>query len=381
VPLPSMASVASVRVPAPVEELVSSLLSADATKRPADTSAVLSQIEGLLLLANEGRLPLPSRSALSSAIFPEERRDPSRAQVIPKVPDRRRSRLGRVSRAAFLALVFGAVGVVSAIFLVGAVVDKRKQAVSPEAKLTEPAPPVLDVPDVEPDIEAKIARAREGGIPALEKLAADYPTEGLVRAELALALAKAERYEEAVDFSRLALALDPMLNESPKVAGALFRSAQSVKARSATFRLLQGPMGAAGVGIIYDLARTEGPSPRVRAQAEELLKDQEVRAAASPSLRLVLDLEVAKTCEEVSALVLRAALVGDRRALPHLKNLEVTTGCGAQKKDDCYACLRGKTELASAIRTIAQRVTLVEETTDDAAHPGKDKAQPDEAVP
>jgi hypothetical protein len=176
--------------------------------------------------------------------------------------------VGRISRAALLALLFGAVGVVSAIFLVGAVVDKREPAVDPGAKLTEPPPPVLDVPDVEPDIEAKLARARTSGIPALEKLAADYPTEGLVRAELALAFAKAERYEEAVDFSRLALALDPMLNESPKVAGALFRSAQSLKAGAATFRLLQGPMGAAGVGIIYDLARTNGPSPRVQVQAE-----------------------------------------------------------------------------------------------------------------
>jgi len=56
--------------------------------------------------------------------------------------------------------------------------------------------------------------------------------------------------------------------------------------------------------------------------------------------------------------VKRAQLVGDKRALPFLHELEEETGCGRRKDADCNPCLREGPELKMAIKTIEQRATL-----------------------
>lgn len=360
-PLPKMADVAKVRVPAQVEELVASLLVPEASRRIPSATEVREKVEELLALLGEGKLKgAEGRGSLLSVSFDDI--SSTIEQVTDNLPQpMTRVMKSRVSRVAFVTLAFGVVGVVAAILLVGAMVGEPKKESTLE--LTEPPPPVLEVPEEVPDIEKRLERAKREGIEALEKLADAHPTEGIVRAELALALARAKRFEEAVDASRVALALDPMLNENAKVAGALFRAAQSTRARAAAFRLLEGPMGPAGVGIIYDLAHTDGINVQVRSQAEKSLKEEDIRAGASPSLRLVLDLEETETCERIRPLVERAALVGDKRALPKLRELTVRDGCGPAKKEDCYPCLRKGTALESAIETINQRVTLVDEAS------------------
>src|SRR5690606_21708206 len=124
--------------------------------------------------------------------------------------------------------------------------------------------------------------------------------------------------------------------------------------------------------------RTDGIHPVVKGQAEKALSEPETLESASPSLRLVLDLEEAKTCEDTKALVSRAAIVGDKRALPELTKLQETSGCGRRKDQDCYPCLREDDELGAAIKTIEQRVTLVEKTNEEARlnAPGEDVPAP-----
>lgn len=357
-PLPKMAHVAQVKVPAAVEQLVVELLAPDPKRRIGSAAELRGQLEALGEALAQGKLAGADNRAgtlLSVSLEDVTTRIEQVTRNIPKPVTR--AVKSRVSRAAMLALAFGAVGVIGAITLVGAFVgDDPDEVQIPTVAV--PPPPVLDVPDESPEIDEKLGAAREAGLSALEKLAEEYPAEGRVHAELSIALAKAKRYEDAVDAARVALALDPQLNEDPKVAGALFRSTQSVKARSASFRLLKGAMGSAGVGIIYDLARTDGVSRRVQAEANRLLKTEEVRSSAAPGLLLVLDLERAKSCEKLAPLVKRAALVGDKRALPLLEKLQVRNGCGPGKKSDCYPCLRKDDELLISIQTIKQRATL-----------------------
>lgn len=361
-PLPKMADVAKVRVPAEVEELVRQLLIPEPARREASAQVIREKLEALLVALQDGKLKgAEGRGSLLSVSF--EDISSTIGQVTDNLPRPVRTVVkSRVSRTAVMALAFGAAGVVGAILLVGALVSSPEPAPS-KLRLTEPPPPVLEVPEADPNVATKLEQARSKGIEALEKLAEELPTEGLVRAELALAYAKNKRFEDAVDSSRIALALDPNLNENAKVAGALFRAAQSNNGSAATFRLLKGPMGAAGVGIIYDLARTEGISARIRSTAEAALKDEEVRSTASPSLKLVLDLETAESCEELRSLVERAALVGDKRAIPKLQTFTERHGCGPEKSDDCYPCLRENSALVDAISTIENRVTLSDEGT------------------
>ena len=364
-PLPQMSQVAKVKVPPAVEQLVCDLLTPDANKRPKDAAFFLSQLESLLKDLEEGRLELP-RGALLSASgedattriehVSERARGPTKKSSAP-VP---RAVRGRASRAVLLVLLFAALGVGGVVVFVRVFLGEEKVPPEKTLELLEPPPPVLDIPVAEVDISPRLAVAREAGVEALQKLAQELPSEGRVHAELALALAKAKRYEEAVDSSRVALALDPNLNENSKIAGALFRSAQSPKASAATFRLLKGPMGPAGVGIIYDLARMDGISAWVRRQATMSLDEPDVRQAAGPALVLILDLESKTACEDVRPLVERAALVGDKRALPLLEKLKKADGCGARKKDDCYPCLRADDSLENAIQTIEQRTSFVD---------------------
>jgi hypothetical protein len=189
-------------------------------------------------------------------------------------------------------------------------------------------------------------------------LASEYPTEGIVLAELALALSKDDHPVEATATAREALGLDPKLNENSKIAEALYRSAQVPEAQGTTFRLLSGAMGSAGVGIIYDLSRAEDVNSNLRAHARRLLDRDEILAGASPALVVVLELEETKNCENLPPLLSRAELVGDKRALPLLRRLQEKTGCGPKREDDCYPCLRNDETLGSVIKTIEQRATL-----------------------
>lgn len=357
-PLPEMAAVAKVQVPALVEELVRELLVPDANKRPPDAASVLARLDALLLDVEADRLGDPQKPLLS--VGAEDITTRIEHIVEPRTKSVPAPAKNRGSPAAVLALLFGATGVVAAILLVGFLLGEEKVKPRKPLELTVPPPPVLELPAEEVDIAPRIEAARAAGLDAFMKLAEEFPSEGRVHAELSLALSQAKRYAEAVDSVRVALALDPNLNENPTVSGALFRAAQSPQASSATFRLLKGPMGPAGVGIIYDLARREEMSPWVKRLAEAALEEDEVRQSAGPSLVLILDFESKKTCEEIRPLVERAELVGDKRALPFLQKLKAEEGCGPKKKDDCYPCLRGDESLDVAIRTIEQRVTLVD---------------------
>ena|GEM_PF-3728537 len=46
---------------------------------------------------------------------------------------------------------------------------------------------------------------------------------------------------------------------------------------------------------------------------------------------------------------IRAGQFADERSLKPLKDLNDQTGCGANKRSDCYPCLRGSSKLEAAI--------------------------------
>jgi eukaryotic-like serine/threonine-protein kinase len=362
-PLPKMSEVAQVLVPPAMEQLVFEMLSTDPKQRPSDVKNLREQIESLENAWDEGRLAgTPERSnVLLSATFDEVS---SRLQRgTDNVPQSvQRSSKGRTSRTGILALTCAAVGVSVAVFAIDAW-DGPAPLVAPKQLQTPPAP-IAEETHEQPEMDAQVERAKEQGLQALVALAREFPAEGSVQAELALELAKAKKYDEALDTARNALALDPKLNEDAKIAGALFRVTQAPLVRAAGFRLLQGAMGAAGASIIYDLAHTDGVNPRVQTEALQLLERQELREVAAPPLLLVLELESKKTCEELKPLVGQAALLGDRRALPALEALSKTTGCGPKKQGDCYPCLRGDVKLSDAIAKIKQRATFTDAATD-----------------
>ncbi len=358
-PVPKMSDVGNVFIPTAVEQMVVEMLSTDPKRRPETAAVVREQVEALEQAWSEGKLAGATRgsSALLSASLEEVTgKIGVRLQTLPEPVQKVAS--SRTSRVGFISLAFVALGIA---FAVVAIETWDRGRPKPEqVRLQAPPPPIAEEPQESPELGSRLDAAKAQGLPALLALAEQFPAEGIIVAELSLEYAKNGQFEEALTAARSALALDPQLNEHPKIAGALFRATQSPSVRAACFRFLRGPMGAPGVSIIYDLAETEAVNARVRAEARILLEKDEIQQMASPAVRLLLSLKEAKSCEQYLPLVEQAALVGDKRALPFLERLTQTTGCGPKRQGDCYSCLRESSALPEAIAKLKQRATLVE---------------------
>ncbi|HVY45470.1 MAG TPA: serine/threonine-protein kinase [Minicystis sp.] len=118
------------------------------------------------------------------------------------------------------------------------------------------------------------------------------------------------------------------------------------EAADQVFDLLAHRLGAAGLDVLYDLARGRAGTKGGR-RAAELLAKPDVLARATPALRIAFLLGAAK-CDEKVALLERAGAEGDRRTLLQLEALRGAT-C---KKEGC--CLRDEAT-ADAIKAIKAR--------------------------
>ena len=116
-------------------------------------------------------------------------------------------------------------------------------------------------------------------------------------------------------------------------------------------------MGALGVDDLYELAYGPAPKahPPLAERARRSLAKPEVRAHASPSAAVALDLRSARSCEAKKALLPAAVGAGDERALAVLKPLGATSGCGFLGARDCFPCLHRDGSLARAVTTLEER--------------------------
>src|SRR5688572_29743282 len=375
-PIPLIKDRAGVVVPPGVEAFVRQMLMTDVNSRVGTAREVIEKLR-ILLEATTGD---PARRRMLSSHLDDPRAlvPPSSHPAKAKAPSRRASdRRGR-GRGILLTLALAGLGGGGAVFGL-----TYLEKYSPPKATLAPAPTPAELSHSEPpalDLAVETESARAAGIDALVALSKKHPAEGTIYAVLSVELAKSEKYDDAVEAARHALELDPRLNENKSIRGALFRAAQSGKATSAAFRLLEGPMGSEGADIIYDLSIREDVKARIRSQASQFLKSESVRAVASPGLLILIDLMRAQeeSCEAVLAVVERAPLRGDQRAIARLRALESKEGCGPKKTDDCYPCLRQGRLLAFAIDTIQKRAVLPESSADggDASAPGSDAPSP-----
>ncbi|HOU90708.1 MAG TPA: hypothetical protein PLU22_06655 [Polyangiaceae bacterium] len=86
--------------------------------------------------------------------------------------------------------------------------------------------------------------------------------------------------------------------------------------------------------------------------AERLVLSNAVRKHASPALAVALALRDVQDCEEATALIAKAAEVGDRRSVRALVRLNSNRGCGDGAREDCFPCLR-TVEARRALATAA----------------------------
>lgn len=115
---------------------------------------------------------------------------------------------------------------------------------------------------------------------------------------------------------------------------------------------LPGPLGA---DILYEVWTGTPHRNDTTELARSLVYAPDIRAKASPALSVALDLRQAETCEQNRELLGRATSDGDRRSFSLLAKLKRKQGCGPNKRQDCYPCLREGTELDDAIKAVKTR--------------------------
>ena len=117
-------------------------------------------------------------------------------------------------------------------------------------------------------------------------------------------------------------------------------------------------LGAWGLDLLYDVWSEARRDPKAAAPAQklkELLDRPQNRARAAAPLRVALELQDAKGCNQYRDLLTRAAEHADERSLPVLRKLSARRGCGFLGFSDCYRCLRSGSALAAATRNAEAR--------------------------
>ncbi len=212
------------------------------------------------------------------------------------------------------------------------------------------------VPTIERAPAEELKAATAGGPAQLEKLVEKYPRDARVLVALAGARRDAKEYRAAVQTIERALRLAPELRQDSAVAAVLWVTAQDESSRDGTFALLEGPMGSRGAEIAYDLIVTTKISAAVRQRAEEYVGSDRFGKAASPPVRIAVELRKATKCEEVHELLDEATRVADTRSLPYLRRYQNTKSCKVRRRRvDCWPCLRVDGKLLAAIEAAASR--------------------------
>ncbi len=120
----------------------------------------------------------------------------------------------------------------------------------------------------------------------------------------------------------------------------------------AAMAALPGPLSA---DLLYEIWTGTAARTDTTELARALVYSADVRSKASPALAAALELRAAETCEANKAALGHVTKDGDRRALPALLKLKRKQGCGPNKKQDCFACLREGDELEDANKALKGR--------------------------
>jgi hypothetical protein len=278
-----------------------------------------------------------------------------------------RVRLGSASLPLWGVLfpAFGITAIVAAL-LAGYFDPARKAdhaaiAVPAESALgaVSPAPASATPAGAEPsaavDSGSLVERARRGDESALGVLEHQRPEERGSEQALALATGKLAQELSAVSKLRSRLGSDPGLAKDPKVIADLRRMAQepdTSRDALAAMAALPGPISA---DLLYDAWTSTPERSPTTELAQALLMGRDVRPKASPALAVALDLREAESCEANAKVLERAVEVGDKRSFAPITRLLRRNGCGASKRDDCYACLRDGDLLKRALTAVKMR--------------------------
>ena len=258
------------------------------------------------------------------------------------------------------AVVCLVVGVLSAVVFMKALgPSANKRAAKPaQPAASAKAAPVPCIADAgAPPPKSVAERAAEGDADAVKELESLPTGERTAEDIVALSRARVAERRKAIAEAVHKIELVPKYAQERDTLKSLRAYANDPEVAPDLVLALAGLPGPVGPDLLYKL----GPAAWGRVAAKPLANDtlyaKDVRSKASAALAVVLDLEQETSCDAVVKILERAKVSGDRRALRAMGRLRKKTGCGPQKRDDCWACLheRGNTLLTDAIKEASKR--------------------------
>jgi hypothetical protein len=287
---------------------------------------------------------------------------------IPAIEDvmRQRVRLGQgqgplwafllVAIIATFAVVSGVSSLWSAVLTRTTAPTTPSAAASSSAKApsvgsSRPAPtpapeaPTPTAPGAEKSI---IERAESGDSDAISELEKRPAIERSVAEDVALTHARAalKRKQLAV------LAAEPA---GAEVAQKLKKAMDDPDTASEALRVMAELQGSLGPDLLFYAWTNRKKADPIGELAGMLLQNPDVRKKASPALAVAIDLRLVESCDLAKDAVKRAIDSGDRRSGQGLGRFTSKSGCGDNKHEDCWSCLRDGDELKSAQKAISKR--------------------------
>lgn len=215
--------------------------------------------------------------------------------------------------------------------------------------------PLLPAPVDDPKKLGRLERAALGDEAILKELEAKPDTELTFEEAVALAQGLGARELRRARELRAELDRDPGLVKDPKVLVELRKfvdNPQTAPEVLAAMARLPGPIGA---DMLYEVWTGTVARTAATELARTLVLGKDVQAKASPALKAALDLRAAETCEAAKSVLSQATEHGDKRSLHLLTKLNRRFGCGPNKRQDCYPCLREGDELERALKAVRNR--------------------------
>jgi len=219
-----------------------------------------------------------------------------------------------------------------------------------------PPPPVVSASN---DEKAKpltlIERAALGEDAAVKELSAKPVADLRVDEAITLSLGQSAQNARAARALRARVDHDPGLIKDPEVLAQLRRTSddpETARDALAAMASVPGPISADLIDEVWTATAARSTATDL---ARSLIYSKQVRGKASKALAVALDLRDAETCEKNRELLGRASSDGDRRSFHLLNKLTRKYGCGPNKRQDCYACLRDGKDLEAALKAVKTR--------------------------
>ena len=331
-PLPST-------VPLAVRQLVGELLSKEPGQRPQSAAEVVSRILALL----GAQVPVTQSKTRTRLISVRSYPRITWIQRLDSGPWGRRVTFAGLMLPAWRlgALVVGLTGLGFGIALAVFAMRSPSQPLPPVADAAPvvehaPARPATSAPKAEaakvaanPEQDKLLGLAFLGDPKALEQLEARPEAARSAREWLSIAAGreKAGRALEALAAYQKALEREPTLGEDQALRKFVWEMSHKPEAGETAMRLMAEYFGSKGADMLYRSWVESREVTPISQLARELVYTKRVRDAATPMLAFVLDWREAVSCEDYAAILPRAQLNADQRALMVLQRALRKNSC------------------------------------------------------